>query len=136
MSQTFIPGWETEITINTEDLTVIGNVIGFTRTRASNPKPIFGSDFRRENTGQGGGTLSANGHCSTEKITALEALYDSNVSVPYTLQMGTAGGDTDGGAWAGELVITELTYDVDAEGEWDWSINATLDGKPAYTPPV
>ena len=134
MTQTFVPGWQTTITINSEDLTVVGNVLGFTRTKASNPKPVFGQDFRHELPGQAGGSLSAQGHVSTEKIAGLETMFNSEVPVAYTLQAGTPAGATDAGSWAGNLVITEYTLDTDAEGEWEWTINATLDGAPTYTP--
>ncbi len=136
MTQTFVPGWQTAITINTEDLTVVGNVLGFTRTRASNAKPVFGTDFRHEIPGQAGGTLSASGHVSVEKIASLETMFGSEVGVAYSIQAGTAAGATDAGAWTGILVITEYTLDSDAEGEWEWTINATLDGEPVYTPPT
>lgn len=135
MSQTFVPGWQTAITINTEDLTVVGNVLGFTRTRGSNAKPVFGQDFRHEIPGQAGGTLSCQGHVSVEKIAALETMFGSEVPVAYTIQAGTLAGPADSGAWAGNLVITEYTLDSDAEGEWEWTLNATLDGEPVYTPP-
>lgn len=136
MSQTFIPGWETTITINTEDLTVVGNVLSFTRTKASNPKPVFGQPFRHELPGQGGGTLSANGHVSVEKLPALETMLALTIPVAYTIQVGTLAGPTEAGDYAGNLVITEFTLDTDAEGEWEWTLNATLDGEPAYTAPT
>ena len=134
MAQTFIPGWETAITINSEDLTVVGRVLTFTRTKASNPKPVFGSPFRNELPGQAGGSLSAQGHVSVEKVAALEAIFNSNVSVDYEMQAGTVGGPSEAGQWTGKLVVTEYTLDTDAEGEWEWSLNATLDGAPLYTP--
>lgn len=134
MAQTFIPGWQTTITISSEDLTVVGNVVNFVRTRASNPKPVFGQPFRHELPGQAGGTLSANGHLSAEKAAGLEAIFNSAVPVAYSLSAGTDGEATDGGTWQGNLVVTEYTLDADAEGEWDWSISATLDGEPVYTP--
>ena len=134
--QTFIPGWETTITIDSEDLTVVGNVLTFTRTKASNPKPVFGQQFRNELPGQAGGSLSANGHISVEAVPGLEAMFNAATSVDYSIQAGTAGEATDGGQWSGLLVITELTLDTDAEGEWEWSLNATLDGAPLFTPPT
>ena len=63
-------------------------------------------------------------------------MFNSATSVAYEIQMGTAAGDTDAGKWTGNLVVTELTLDSDAEGEWEWSLNATLDGAPVYAPPV
>jgi hypothetical protein len=136
MAMTFIPGWETTITINAEDLTVVGNVLNFVRTKSSQPKPVFGSPFRNEIPGQAGGTLSAQGHVAVEKVQALEDIFNANTSVAYVIQAGTAAGDTDAGQWAGNLVVTSYTLDTDAEGEWEWSIEATLDGAPTYTPPA
>jgi hypothetical protein len=136
MAQTFIPGWETYITINAEDLTVVGNVLSFTRTKSSNPKPVFGQPFRHELPGQAGGSISAQGHVSVEKVQGLEDIFNSGVPVSYEIQAGTAAGSTDAGKWVGNLVPTEYTLDTDAEGEWEWSLNATLDGAPVYTPPT
>jgi hypothetical protein len=132
--QTFIPGWETTITFDSEDITVVGNVLSFVRTKAALPKPVFGSQFRHEIPGQAGGSISAEGHLSAEKVQALEDLFNSSVSVPYVIQAGTAAGATDGGAWSGLMVVNEYTLDTDAEDQWSWSINATLDGAPTYTP--
>lgn len=136
MAQTFIPGWQTTITINSEDLTIVGNVLAFTRTKSSQPKPVFGSPFRNEIPGQASGTLSAQGHVSVEKVQALEDIFNSTDSVQYTIQAGTSGQATDAGVWTGQLVPTSYTLDTDAEGEWEWSLEATLDGAPSYTPPT
>jgi len=134
--QTFIPGWQAEISIDVEDLTVVGNVLNFTRTRASLPKPVFGTPFRHEIVGQAAGTLAASGHLSAEKAPALEALFAAAVGHPYEIQVGELGGATDGGKYNGILNIVEYAIDDDAEGQWAWSISATLDGVPSYTPAV
>lgn len=134
MVQTFIPGWQAVISINTEDLTVIGNVLSFTRSKGSQPKPVFGQPFRNEIPGQGSGTIDAQGHVSVEKVGALETMFNSEVSVPYAIEAGVSGTATDAGSWAGNLVVTEYTLDSDAEGEWEWTISATLDGIPVFTP--
>jgi len=134
--QTFVPGWNTVITFDSEDFTVVGNVLNFVRTKASLPKPVFGSQFRHEIAGQAGGSVSAEGHLSVEKVQALEDLFNSSVSIPYVIQAGEVGGDTDAGAWNGLMVVNEYTLDTDAEDQWSWSINATLDGAPVYTPPT
>lgn len=134
MAQTFVPGWQTTITINTEDFTVVGNVLSFVRNKGSNPKPVFGQPFRNEIPGQASGTLSANGHVSVEKIQALEDAFDAADPIEYSIQAGEAAGATDAGQWTGKLVVTEYSLDTDAEGEWEWSISATLDGAPLYTP--
>lgn len=136
MALTFIPGWETSITIDTGEWTAFANVLGIQRSRSSQPKPVFGTPFRHEIPGQGSGTLALEGHVTKEHIQDLEDAYNSAVSLPYVIQVGTSGGATDSGTYAGNLVITELSIDTDAEGEWEFTASATLDGAPAYTPPV
>lgn len=136
----FIPGWQASIELGNPsvDLTVIGNVLNFSRTRASLPKPVFGSQFRHEIPGQASGTLAASGHVSAAHLADLENLFATSAagSVPYVIQVGAEGTDTDGGKYTGLAAITEFSIDDDAEGEWDWAISATLDGAPNYTPPV
>jgi hypothetical protein len=136
VSQTFIPGWETTLTFNTEDITVIASVTSFNRARSSNAKPVFGSPARRELPGQKSGTIAAQGHVSKEKIAALNGLIDSDVSVAYEIQVGTAAGATDAGKYTGNMVVTEMNLEADAEGEWDFTMAATLDGDPVYTAPT
>jgi len=104
--QTFIPGWQAEITIDVEDLTVVGNVLNFTRTRASLPKPVFGTPFRHEIVGQAAGTLACSGHMSAEIAPKLELLFAAAVGHPYSMQVGTLGGDTDGGKYQGILNLS------------------------------
>jgi hypothetical protein len=133
---TFIPGWMTSITIDGDDWTVHANVLGLTRTKSSQPKPVFGTPFRHEIPGQASGTLDLEGHVAKEHIQDLEDAWAAATSLPYVIQVGTSSGATDSGTYAGKLVLTELTIDTDAEGEWEWSASATLDGAPIYTAPV
>ena len=136
MSQTFIPGWQTDVLVDLEDLTVVANAFSMTRTWGSQPKPVFGSSFRKEVKGQGGGTVSLAGHVSVEKLSALEAIVDKEVAVAYVFEVGETGGATEAGSYAGFLVINEYTIEAGAEDEWDWTIGATLDGAPVYTAPT
>jgi hypothetical protein len=136
MSLTFIPGHATEATINLVDIGITGNVLTLQRSRSSQPKPVFGSDFRREIPGQGSGTLAIEGHVTVEQIGDLETIYASQVSLAYVIQVGEAGGDTDAGTFAGNLVVTDYSLESDAEGEWEYSLSATLDGAPVYTAPT
>jgi hypothetical protein len=136
MSSTFIPGWQTTISLNAEDLTVVGNVLSFVRTKSSQPKPVFGSPFRNEIPGQASGALEAEGHVAVEKVQALEDLFNAQASVAYSIAAGQAGAATEAGTWTGKLVVTNYELTSDAEGEWEWSISATLDGAPLYTPPT
>jgi hypothetical protein len=133
MVQTFIPGWQTTTTVDLEDITVIANQFQMTRTWGSLPKAVFGSAFRKEIKGQGGGTVAMSGHISVEKQAALETILAKDVAVAYVFQVGELSGDTDAGTYAGFLVITEFTMEAGAEDEWDWSLSATLDGAPVYT---
>lgn len=134
--QTFIPGWQATITISADDITAVGNVLNLTRTKASLPKPVFGTPFRHEIAGQSAGTLSCSGHMSAEVAPKLEAIFNSPGNLPYIIQIGELGGDTDGGILAGDLNITEYAIDDDAEGQWSWALSATMDGAPDYTPAV
>ena len=136
MPEIFIPGFATEITLGGDDFTIVGNVLTFNRARAALPKPVFGQKFRNELSGQGSGTLSADGHLSVASVPLLEAMYESADAVPYIIQAGELGEGTDAGLWTGELVITQLDISTDAENEWEWSLAGNLNGAPLYTPPV
>ena len=136
MTNSYIPGWQSGVTINLVDVGVIGNVLSLDQTRASLPKPVFGKPHRDELPGQRSGTLSASGHVTVEKLSDLQALIESDVAVAYTLDVGTAGGALDAGQYAGSLVVSQLTLDSDAEDQWSWAIQATLNGAPALTPPA
>jgi len=136
MTDTFVPGWETEVTINLIDVGVIGNVLSFDQTRAGLAKPVFGSPARRELPGQRSGTLTASGHVSVEKLADLQAMIESDVSLAYVINVGIADGALDAGAYTGNLVVTQLTLDTDAEDQWSWAIAGNLDGAPLYTPPT
>jgi len=136
MSQTFIPGWSTDVLVDLEDLTVIANSFDMTRTKGSQPKAVFGSAFRREIPGQAGGSVSLAGHVSVEKLQALEDIFNSETSVAYVFQVGIAASNVEAGAYAGFLVITEFGLTAGAEDEWDWTLSATLDGAPIFTPPT
>lgn len=134
MSNSYIPGWQTGLTINLIDIGVIGNVLSLDQTRASLPKPVFGTPHRDELPGQRSGTLSASGHVTKEKIADLQAMIESDVAVAYVIQVGTDAGPLDSGEYAGSLVVSQLTLDSDAEDQWSWSLQATLNGAPIYTP--
>jgi len=136
MSNSYVPGWQTGLTINLIDVGVTGNVLSLDQTRASLPKPVFGQPHRDELPGQRSGTLTASGHVTTEKISDLQDLIESDVAVPYEIQVGTAAGPLDAGKYTGNLVISQLTIDSDAEDQWSWAISATLDGAPLYTAPA
>lgn len=136
MPEVFLPGFLTEITFGGDDFTIVGNVLSFNRARAALPKPVFGQTFRNELSGQGSGTLSADGHLSVAAVPLLEAMYDSADAVAYEITAGDSGEVTEAGIWTGDFVITQLDLSVDAEGEWEWSLAGNLDGAPLFTPPT
>lgn len=133
---TFIPGWQCTFSANGQDLTVVANTLELARTKGSQPKPVFGQAFRNEIPGQASGTITANGHLSVEEVGALEGIFDATSAVTYDIQAGTLAAPTDAGSWAGNMVVTEYAITTDAEGEWEWSLAATLDGAPTYTAPT
>ena len=136
MSETFIPGYQTEITIQLVDYTLIANVTSFSDDQTAVPKPTFGKRYRRTIAGQGLYTLEVSGHIAAEQTAALWALRASAASVPWTQQLGIMGDPTDGGAIGGNAVVTNLTWEVDAEQNWAWSASLEGDDEPTFTPAV
>ena len=134
MSQTFIPGYLAEVTINLEDLTVVGQVIGYSDDATSLPKPVFGQRYRRTVRGQGVVSLDVSGHLSAEVTAALMTMNALPDPVAYTIQIGEAGAATDSGELSGSAVITNLTLGDDATSNWSWSLTLETDGDPVYTP--
>lgn len=134
--QTFIQGYLTEITIGGTDYTLIGQVVSYSDDQAAVPKPTFGNRYRRTIAGQGLYTIDVNGHLAAEEVGNLWAMRGSNEPQDWTIQIGEAGGATDGGILAGDAVVTNLTMEADAEGNWAWSATLEGDGEPTYTPPA
>jgi hypothetical protein len=132
---TFVPGYLTALTVNLVDLGIFGNVVGLNFTKTAPRKPVFGSQSQRTISGQIAGDMSASGHVAAEgPITDLLAALTAEVPLAFTLQAGEAAGATDAGSFAGNLVVTSLSFNADAEGEWDWSMAAAFDGMPVHTP--
>jgi len=122
------------ITIGSDDLTVIGNVISYSDDATAVPKPVFGQRYRNTVRGQGVVTIGCSGHLSAELVSNLFALNAQADTVAYEIQIGEAAGPTDGGKMTGNAVITNLSIDDDSEGNWAWSLNLESDGVPVYTP--
>jgi predicted secreted protein len=97
-------------------------------------KPVFGSGYARSLGGQRSGTFSANGHVAAEKIAAITALFEADAAVTFSIQVGAAGTATDGGLYTGACQVSSYSVETNADGEWDWSIQATTDGAVIYTP--
>ena len=45
-------------------------------------------------------------------------------------------GPTDAGLYAGMCVLSDYTISANADGEWDWSIEAQTSGEVSYTAPT
>lgn len=134
---TFIPGYMTEILIGTDDLTLIGQVVSYSDDQAAVPKPTFGSRYRRTIAGQGTYSIDVSGHLAAEEVGTLFQLRAQTEAQVWEIQIGEVSPAlTDGGKLAGTAVITNLTFDADAEGNWAWSMTLEGDGIPTHTPPV
>lgn len=134
MSQTWIPGYLATVSINAVDLTVVGQVIGYSDDATSLAKPVFGSRYRNTARGQGVVSLDCSGHVSAESIGDLFTMNALPGTVAYSVQVGEAGEATDGGVLTGDAVITNLSINDDATGQWAWSLTLETDGTPAYAP--
>jgi len=134
MAVTFIPGWQAAVDVGGSDLTLIGNVVGYSDDQTAVPKATFGSKYRRTIGGQGVYTLELSGHLSAEDAAALWALRAADGPQSWTVQMGDPGEATDAGIIGGSAIVTNLSFDDDAEGNWAWSLSLEGDGTPTYTP--
>jgi len=134
MSQTFIPGYMTEISLNGTDVTLIGQVTSYSDDQTAVPKPTFGTRYRRTIAGQSLYSIDVSGHLAAESAGDLWAIKAQTVPVAWSIQIGTQGEATDGGILSGDAVVTNLTMDADAEGNWSWSCTLEGDGDPTYTP--
>jgi predicted secreted protein len=129
---TFIPGYLGVVTLNAEDVSTIGSVVRLNKRRNVMTKPTFGNPWGFSLGGQKIGAFSANGHISTEKAAALETAFDTGY-VAFSLQVGEASGATDAGVHTGNCVISDYTIEGNADGEFDWSIDAQTSGTVTYT---
>lgn len=136
MAETFIAGYLTEIEIATEDYTLIANVTSFSDDQAAVPKPTFGTKYRRTIAGQGLYTMDVSGHLAAEKAVALWQLRSNDGPVAWQIQMGELGEPTDAGIMSGTAIVTNLTFEVDAEQNWAWSCTLEGDGEPSHTGPL
>lgn len=130
---TFIPGYLGTVTINSDNVSAIGSVVRLSQTRNVMTKPTFGNAFGSSLGGQKLGGFSASGHISAEQIEDLQAAFDA-ASVAFSLQVGEGGQATDAGVYTGNCVISDFTIEANADGEWDWSLDAQTSGTITYTP--
>ena len=135
MAQTFIPGYLAAVEINSEDLTVIGQVLGYSDDATALPKPVFGTRYRNTVRGQGVVSIDVSGHLSAETVASLMVMNALPDAVTYSIQIGEISpGATDGGILSGSAVITNLSLGDDATANWSWSLTLETDGLPVYTP--
>jgi hypothetical protein len=133
---TFIPGYLGTVLLNADDISAIGSVVSLTKTRNLMTKPTFGSPYAHSLGGQKIGAFSAQGHVSAEQIADLDTAFNSDSPIAFSLQIGEAAGATDGGLYTGDCVLSSFEITANADGEWDWSIEATTSGDVVYTPPT
>jgi hypothetical protein len=131
---TFIPGYLGTVTLNLEDISAIGSVVRLQKSRNVMTKPTFGNPWGFSLGGQKIAQFSAQGHLSAEQAAALEAAYDEELPIEFSLQVGEGSGATDAGLHNGNCVISQLTVEANADGEWDWSLDAQTSGAVIYTP--
>lgn len=138
MTMTPVPGYLTELTLNLVDIGIRGRVTGLSLGKNVPAKPRFGQAYRNVLAGgQKFASLSANGHVDKEgPVGTLVTAYEAEAPVAFEVQVGEAAAATDVGAFTGNLVIETLELNADAEGEWEWSITAQIDGAPLFTPAV
>jgi hypothetical protein len=133
-SPTFIPGYEATITLNADDFSTVGSVISFEQAKNVLAKPTFGSASAHSLGGQKSGTITASGHISAEKVGDLQTAFDQSAPIEFSIQIGDAAGPTDGGLYTGQCTISRLTVEANADGEWDWSLEAQTSGDVTYAP--
>ena len=131
----FLPGWKTAVTIDSEDLTIIGQTLGFSMDQTALPKPTFGQKSRNTIAGQQVATISIAGHVDETAAGILFGILDADQPVTYTIQIGELL-TSDGGSIAGNGVLSNFTLDADADGQWAWSAELETDGDSTYTPPA
>lgn len=133
-SPTFIPGYLGTVTLNAQDISAIGSVVSLAKNRNVMTKPTFGQAWGFSLGGQRIAAFSASGHVSAELAPALEAAFDADAPIGFSLQVGEGAGATDAGLHTGFCVISSFTISANADGEFDWSIDAQSSGSVTYTP--
>ncbi len=133
---TFIPGYLGTVLLNADDISAIGSVVSLSKTRNIMTKPTFGSPYAYSLGGQKLGSFSAQGHVSVEQIADIDNAFNSDAPIAFSLQIGDAAGPTDAGLYAGMCVLSDYTIEANADGEWDWSIEAQTSGEVTFAAPT
>lgn len=134
MPETFIPGYLTTVTLNAQDVTLIGSVFRLSLGKSITVKKHFGTPNTDRIAGKRDVTFSASGNIAAEKMAALNTMYELSVPFAFSLQVGDAAGATDAGLYSGLCLIGNLNLEVDADGDWAWSIDAGAHGAVTYAP--
>lgn len=132
---TGIQGYLGTITLNSVDISAEGRVVRLNKTRNVMTKPRFGSQWSASLGGQRIANFSAQGHVTADKIADLEAMFDAE-SIAFSIQIGEATEASDAGVQAGVCIVSSYTIEANADGEWDWSIDAQSDEAVTHTPAV
>jgi len=133
---TFVAGYLGVVSFDSNDVSAIAHVTKFGRSRGGLTKKTFGNRYQFAIGGQREFTFSASGSISAEQIAAIDASYETDEPVAFSLQIGTAAGDTDAGVYTGNCVLTTLDIDGSADGQWSFSVDAVGTGTPTYTAAV
>lgn len=129
----FVPGSLGSITLNAVPL-VNGFVSALNLSRAGLSKRPIGAAWGFALGGQRSGAFSASGGVSAAEQAGLQALFASDVAIPFSIQIGDGAGATDSGLYTGNCVVTSFNITVNGDGEWDWSLDAITTGAVAFAP--
>ena len=124
------------VTLDSEDISAIAHVTRLNRTRTGLPKRTFGLRYAYAIGGQREFAFSATGSITAEQAAAIDGLWEADVPISFSLQIGEGAAATDAGAYAGLCVITSLNIDGSADGQWEFTIDAIGTGEPVYTAAV
>lgn len=131
---TLISGNVGVVMLNSENFTAVATVVNLNKSRNAKPKGFIGKDWTQQIPGKKSVAFSAQGSISAEHAAGLEAAYESDLPIQFSLQVGQAGGTTDGGLHSGYCIVTGLAISVDGDGEYEFSIDAVSTGEVTYTP--
>lgn len=135
VTRNFVPGYLGTITIDSNDLSGGLSATALNRTKADNPKPVFGQQYAEAVGGQISGEITFEGHVNDNDLPLLEASYAKDSLVPFTLDVGD-GATIDAGDYAGNAVFRDLEVTGAADGEWDVSGVLRIAGAVTYTAPT
>ena len=134
MSQNFIPGYLSQLTVDAQDFTVFSQTASLNLTKTMLEKAVMGTKFPVQIAGQRAGTLEASGHISVEASPLLHAAWDSDTPIAWVFQEGDPTSPTAEAQYAGTGIVSSFVPASDAADEVSFTITITLDAEPTYTP--